>query len=142
MKILLILIFSSLLLMASSDNKYQVRIIEKIFNEISIDKELKIWSDNKSIQKTLKENNNFSTVKNIEDANIVILRYAAEANNISSNQFIFVLNYKLLSTVPRSFGALFWKKGRPNIVIIEPRIALQNISISKDLEPYLEEKVW
>jgi hypothetical protein len=37
---------------------------------------------------------------------------------------------------------MFWKKGRPNIVIIEPRIKEQNISISKKLDIYKEEKIW
>ena len=142
MKTLLILIFSSLMLIASSGSKHQVKIIEKIFSEISIHEDIKIWSDSKIINKILTKNNILNTVQNIEDANIVILNYATRAQNLSSNQYIFVLNYKLLTQLPQSFGALFWKKGRPNIVLIEPRIILQNITISKDLEPYLEDRVW
>ncbi len=142
MKILLILIFSSLLLIASSGSEYQVKIIEKIFNEMSINKDFKVWSDNQAIHSLLHTDKRISTVKRIEDANVLILQYAKQSTEISKHQLVFVLNYKLLSTIPKSFGALFWKKGRPNIVLIEPRIISQGIGISKDLEPYLEEKVW
>ncbi|RLA72163.1 MAG: hypothetical protein DRG78_24200 [Epsilonproteobacteria bacterium] len=142
MKILLILIFSSLLLIASSANQHQVKILEKIFSEISIGKDIKIWSDNQDILIGLTNNQNFSTTQNSKDANVIILKDATSIDKITENQTVFVLEYKLLSTVKKSFGALFWKKGRPNIVIVEPRIKMQSIEITKELEPYLEEKIW
>jgi hypothetical protein len=47
-----------------------------------------------------------------------------------------------LKEIPKSFGSMFWKKGRPNIVLIESRIKEQKISISKELEIYIEERIW
>lgn len=44
--------------------------------------------------------------------------------------------------MPQSFGALFWKKGRPNIVIIAPRAKERAIEISQKLNEYVEEKIW
>ena len=142
MKILITLIFSSLLLIASSANAHQVKVLEKIFSEISIDEKLCIWSDDQNILNKFKQNNRFETVENIKNANIIVLKNKNSADKVSKNQLVFVLDYKLLHKIPKSFGALFWKKGRPNIVIIEPRATAQNIDISKSLAPYLEERVW
>ena len=141
MKTLLILIFSALMLLANSTD-HQVKIIEKIVSEISLEKKISIWSDDKDILKKLKSNNKFQTTTNCKEATFIILRDKNKLLKICSQSHIFVLRYKLLTDLPQSFGALFWKKGRPNIVILEPRIKIQNIKVTKALEPYLEEKIW
>ncbi len=141
MRILLLSILSALLLSASSISN-QVKILEKVVSEISIDKQIKIWSDDKEIIAQIKKSNKFTTTTNCQDATFIILKEKKNLSDVCSNICIFVLNYKLLSEIPKSFGALFWKKGRPNIVIVEPRIKAQNITITSNLKPYLEEKVW
>ncbi len=141
MRILLISILSALLLSASNIS-HQVKILEKVVSEISIDKRMVIWSDNREIIFELERNNKFLTTENCQDATLIILKDKKNLLKICSDIPIFVLNYKLLSEIPQSFGALFWKKGRPNIVIVEPRIKAQNIKASNNLRPYLEEKVW
>ncbi len=142
MRLLLITLLSALILFASDVNLHQVKILEKILSEVSVNGELKVWSDNKEILSKIKKHGNFKTVQSCEDANIIILENVTKIKKECSGKCTFVLNYNLLSDVPQSFGALFWKKGRPNIVILEPRIKAQSITITKNLEPYLEEKIW
>ena len=143
MKLLLTLIFFATVTFASdSSDNLRIKILEKIITEISVNKEMKVWSDNKNILRSLKEHNKVKTTDNCEDATIIILQEHSNLINICSSRAIFVLNYKLLSDIPQSFGALFWKKGRPNIVIIKSRIKAQSIQVSNNLNPYLEEKVW
>ena len=141
MRLLFLSILSALLLSAS-DISHQVKILEKVVSEISLNKEIKIWSDDKNIIEELNKNSKFKTTLNCKDATCIILKDKVNLSNLCDTTYIFVLDYKLLSEVPQSFGALFWKKGRPNIVIIEPRIKAQKILISKNLKPYLEEKIW
>ena len=143
MKLLLTLIFFATVTFASdSSDTLQIKILEKIITEISVDKETKVWSDNKNILRTLKEHNKLKTTDNCDEATIIILQEHNKLIKACSSRAIFVLNYKLLSDIPQSFGALFWKKGRPNIVIIKSRIKAQSIQVSNNLNPYLEEKVW
>lgn len=142
MRLLLISFLSVLLLSASDVNHQQVRILEKIITEISIDKEISVWSDNKIILDELTRHGKLKITDNCTDANILILEKKENLINECKSKHIFVLNYNFLTNIPQSFGALFWKKGRPNIVIIESRITTQNIRVSKNLNPYLEEKVW
>ena len=129
-------------LFAHSTTHNQALILEKIFNDITINKELKLWSDNKKLLNEIKEHHKFTIVEKLNDANIIILENKNSITKKCLSKYIFVLKYKLLTEIPRSFGALFWKKGRPNIVIIKPRAKAQSIKLSEELEPYIEEKVW
>ncbi len=141
MKFLLLSILSALILSASNVDS-QVKILEKVVSEISLSKKITIWSDDKDILAKIKNHKKFTTTANCEEATFVILKDKKYLSRVCSDTHIFVLNYKLLSDIPKSFGALFWKKGRPNIVILESRIKKQDIRISKNLEPYLEDKIW
>ena len=141
MRLLFLFILSALLLSASDIN-HQVKILEKVVSEISLNKGIKIWSDDKNIIEELNKNSKFKTTLNCKDATCIILKDKKNLPKICETIHIFVLNYKLLSEIPHSFGALFWKKGRPNIVIVEPRIKAQNIKVTTNLRPYLEERVW
>lgn len=144
MKLLLIYFLSALILFANETSPIhaKVLIIEKILSECSIKHEVKVYSDNKDILLEIKNHKHYKVVQNCEEASVIILENKNSLKKACADKHIFVLNYKLLSEVPQSFGALFWKKGRPNIVIIKPRIEKQSLKISENLEAYLEEKVW
>lgn len=143
MKVFALIIFLTFVSFASeSSNELRVKILEKVIAEVDADKENLIWSDNKQICNSLKERKTLQTTKNCESATIIILENKNNLKQSCVSKNIFVLSYELLSDVPKSFGALFWKKGRPNIVIIKPRIQKQSIEISNNLAPYLEDKVW
>jgi len=141
MKIIILLLIA-IMSFASDTVHFQSKILEKIFTNISTSKELKIWSDDKKILNELKKDKILHTVDKMCDASLVIIKNKKNLSKECKPNFIFVLKYNLLNEIPKSFGAMFWKKGRPNIVIIEPRIDSQHITVSKDLEPYLEERVW
>jgi len=141
MKYFLIYLLSSIILLASDVNQHQVKILETIMQKISLDSRKFIWSDNTNLLNELGDNHVLNVVKDCQSANLIIL----EKNIIPvecKNKYIFVLNYQLLIDLPESFGAMFWKKGRPNIIILEPRINAQSIKTQEELNPYLEEKIW
>ncbi len=143
MKLFLLSILSVILLSASDNSQaLKIQILEKILTEVSIDKEIKIWSDNQNILDGFKNSSKFKTVDECTDANIIILDKQMTLSDDCKKKYIFVLRYNLLNDIKESFGALFWKKGRPNIVILQPRIKAQSIKVSKALSPYLEERVW
>jgi len=129
----------------ASDNKDVTRaqIIEKIISNISINEVITVWSDNKELVAEFRKSSNIITTDDCDKANIVVVE---DAKNIEDedckNKPIFVLSYSLLKDLPESFGAFFWKKGRPNIVIIKPRTISQGITVHKELEAYIEEKIW
>ncbi|MCK9490844.1 MAG: hypothetical protein M0Q24_02045 [Sulfurimonas sp.] len=143
MKAFIIILLLSLSSFASDSSlNLQVKILEKIISEISINKEKIIWSDNKEISKAIENHKLLQTTPNCKKATIMILQDKNNLPKECSHCAIFVLDYALLSQVQKSFGAFFWKKGRPNIVILKSRLKSLLIQASSDLDPYLEEKVW
>lgn len=120
----------------------KIEILEKVFSNISIDKKIVIWSDCKTVLESFKQRAIFETASSCSDASLIVLENKKELTNECHEKAIFVMDYKLLKEMPDSFGALFWKKGRPNIVIIAPRAKKRSIKISEKLDDYLEEKIW
>ncbi len=143
MKIFFLSIFLALFLF-SNENKetIQVEILENIFKNISLGKKIVIWSDNKKLLHEFDNKAHFSTTQKCHMASIIVLEDKKNLKEDFCDKAIFVLNYELLKEIPKSFGSMFWKKGRPNIVIIESRTKEQNISVSNQLDMYLEEKIW
>ena len=141
-RLLILIIFATASFAFDNSGSIKTEILEKVITGISIKQTLNVWSDNDNILAQLKEHNRLNTAQNCKDASIVILEDKKNLAKECVSKHIFVLNYQLLSDVPQSFGALFWKKGRPNIVILKPRINAQAIKVSNALKPYLEDKVW
>lgn len=143
MKLILSILFSVLILSANERvDHHRATILEKVFSQISINQKVKIWCDESSLVFQLKNHSRLQVVDSCSDASVILLN---DKENLSQNcegKHVFALKYDILSNVPSSFGAFFWKKGRPNIVIIKPRLESQSIIISKSLEEYLEEEVW
>lgn len=143
MKILISLLFL-IFTLSASEEKYAIKaqILEKVFMNISINKDLTLWSDNPKLLFELKKSNHFTTSSDCQNATLIILEDKKSLEKSCKNKPIFVLEYNLLKEVPQSFGAIFWKKGRPNIIILSPRTKELSINISEKLDDYVEEKVW
>jgi len=128
----------------ASDHTHAAKaeILEKIFANISMKKEFIIWSDDKELIEEFDKKRTFTTTTICKDATLIILENKKNIDKTCSEKPVFVLDYTLLKEVPQSFGAIFWKKGRPNIVIIAPRAKAQSIIISDKLNDYIEDKIW
>ena len=137
-RLLLFLLFT--LSLFANDQKAQSKIIDTILNNISFQEQKLIYSDDKQLLETLGVNHSITYDSN--KANLLILQDSKNLPKNYKNKKIFVLNYKLLSKVPESFGAFFFKKGRANIIFLKPKLKQNNIEITNKLEPYLEDKIW
>ncbi|MCK9455231.1 MAG: hypothetical protein WCY51_00395 [Sulfurimonas sp.] len=145
MKASILLLILVITLFAREDRvDIKAQILEKIFSNIHVDSGVTLWCDNKHLLEELKKSSYLIITDECAVATIIVVesRESIENDENCKNKPIFVLNYELLKNIPESFGAFFWKKGRPNIVIIESRALFQNIRLSKELESYKEEKVW
>ncbi len=145
MKTLIILLFLTIASFASEERvDIKAQILEKIFANIYIDKTITVWTDNPELLEEFKKSSYLIITDNCAVATLIVVeeKKSIEDDENCRNKPIFVLNYELLKNIPESFGAFFWKKGRPNIVIVEPRTELQNIRVSSELDAYKEEKVW
>lgn len=131
-----------MLLAAYQDEEMAVKVLEKIFASIDIGQELKIYSNDKGIESEFAKRKRFSVVSRCENASLLVLTDEVELDKGCKNRATFVMSYELLRKNKQSFGAFFWKKGRPNIILLKPRMESQNISTSSALEGYVEDKIW
>jgi hypothetical protein len=128
----------------ASHHTYAIKaeILEKIFANISIGRELVIYSDDEKLIQEFGKRGNFATTALCKNATLLVLQNKKNLEKSCYEKAVFVLGYDLLKEIPQSFGAIFWKKGRPNIVILAPRTKEQSITVSDTLEDYVEEKIW
>jgi len=140
--LLFLLLFVSSLFCDSLSDKLRVDIVKNIVLGIKNSEPMSIWSDDSKIMKALRLSNEFKVVNSCSDADLIILKDKSSLPKNINQKHIFVLKYSLLHKIPDSFGAFFWKKGRPNIVFIKPRLKQQSLELSSELKPYIEEQVW
>ena len=145
MRALIIFFFLAIASFASEERiDIKAQILEKIFANININKTIAIWTDNAELLAEFKKSSYLIVTDDCAVATLIVIetKTSIEDDEECRNKPIFVLNYELLKNIPESFGAFFWKKGRPNIVIVEPRVQTQSIRVSSELNAYKEEKVW
>jgi hydroxymethylpyrimidine/phosphomethylpyrimidine kinase len=89
----------------------------------------------------------YSTVlvetKNIEEADFILAstKINPDKKIKNSKKPIIGMKYFLLKD-ENVIGAIFWHKGRPNIVFIRKRLKKFKIEPPKVLEKYIEDRVW
>ena len=142
-KLLAALLFPTALLFAGDGSGgLKMEILKKIVSGIENGEKMKVWSDDPRIMTAFREPKLLDVVDGCMEADIVILEKKENLPKECLSRNIFVLSYKLLIDIPESFGAFFWKKGRPNIVFIESRVRENTLELSEELMPYMEERVW
>lgn len=140
--LLFLLFFTTLLSASSSSQELKIRVLKSIVTGIENSEPMTIWSDDKKIMNAFTSQSKFSVADDCKDAKMIILSSKSNLPKNCKNKHIFVLDYELLYEIPDSFGAFFWKKGRPNIVFIKPRVDKQALKLTSSLEPYVEERLW
>ena len=85
---------------------------------------------------------NFIIVQDCKMADLIILGKYNDQNYSSKNKPIIVLDYNLLKRYPDAVGAFYWQKGRPNVVMIAPRIKKMGIKLPVEFKGYVETRVW
>lgn len=145
MKKFIILLLLSLSLFGSNTTLLSVekQIIKKILYAVVPGKKIiNVYFQGSNIPKSIKTNKIIHIVKDYKEADVIIV----EQKNCKQNKYfhkpIIVLDYNLLNKCPNAIGAYFWQKGRPNIVMIEPRIKKESIKLPDEFKIYLESRVW
>ncbi len=142
--ILLIFILLSLCAFAE-DNSFSIekKILTKISHVLVPEKKvISIWYFGSKIPLSLSNNSFFDIVDDYKKADLIIIDEIGWKVKLDLHIPIVVLEYSLLKDYPDAVGAYFWQKGRPNIVMITPRIDKIGIKLPAEFKRYAESKVW
>ncbi len=116
------------------------KIIMMIMDNIYTSEQKVIYFDDKKMAEVFSKK--YEIASSCENSNFIILSKKTELPNKCKEKNIFVLRYDLLYDIPQGFGAFFFKKGRANIILLKNKLKKHGIETSKELEPYLEDRVW
>lgn len=140
MKIITALLLMLSLLLAQDGTKKEI--LEMVLSNISIKKDMFIWCDNIALQSELKKSPFLKIVEKKEHATMLIIEDKNSIDKSCLNKPVFALEYNILKDLPQSFGAMYWKKARPNILFIAPRLKSLNVEVSPKLSAYVEDSIW
>ncbi len=117
---------------ASSESK----IIKLIFNSL-YDNNITIYTTNKDKIQTLKEAG-FLVASTCSKANIV---YASKKPKECEDKPLFTDNYHTFIEEKDAIGAFYWKKGRPNILFLKPRLDKFGLKVPTKLKKYVMDEI-
>jgi len=76
-------------------------------------------------------------VDNVKLSNIVLVN-SDDSKLETYNKILFVTSYKDLKKYKNAIGALYWKKGRPQVIFLKKRLDNYNIEVAAYLRKYVE----
>ena len=135
MKKILIILFLLYSISNASDN-YELKLYEKVLPSIFKQLPIKIYTDD-DIKDILKHSNKFDILSTCTDAVVVIIGKNFE--NISQeckNKPIFATSYRGFKNYQNSFGAFYWRKGRPQIRFKNDTLNRYNLNLPNSLKKY------
>jgi len=136
MKKIFIIFIITLNIIYANDN-YELKLYEKILPTICKTDTIKVFADNK-VKKILQNSNRFVLVENCNDATILIGKYFSDLSRECRNKPIFTTTYQSFKNNSNSFGAFYWRKGRPQIKFRLEVIEKYNLNLSKELKKYAQ----
>ncbi|WP_281951644.1 hypothetical protein [Nitrosophilus kaiyonis] len=138
---LIILIFFNLF--ASVEN-IEREIYSTIIKSIFPKKEtVKIWVDDNKKVSIFKKIDFAKITDNYENSDILFIFHEKSLKDIKTDKIIiFVGKYSLIKNYQnRVIGGFFWQKGRPNIIFLRKNLQKFNISLPKEFNKYIEDRV-
>ncbi len=120
----------------AGDKKMEAKIIEKICTFMMDKRKIHIFVTDE-IKDVFKNSNHIRLADNCEKADIIILTKKFPLEKCGEKP-IFTTKYYLLRYNHNIIGALYWHKGRPNIVLIRERLEKFNITPPHELTQFIE----
>ena len=133
----LVFIFSYTLLNANS-NQYEVELYNKVLPSIFTKKPITVFVD-KETKALLKESKKFKIVNKC-DAKVVLLigKNFTNLSTLCRHKPQFSTSYKSFKNDINSFGAFYWRKGRPQIRFQQEVIDRYNLRLPDSLQKYIK----
>ncbi len=133
------MIFS--MLYSNTLSQIKAQIILNIARLVTHKKIVKIYVDDPSFLDIFKNNNDIKRVSNCFQADVVITKNSQNIKKQCKKKQINIISttykdYKQNSDI--DFGAFFWQKGRPNMLINSKIIQKRSISLPRSYYKYLD----
>ena len=120
----------------SKDQLVEIKILRKLAKDITgkTFPNVSIYSS-KNYFEIFKKYSNLNIVKNFNKADIIIVLNIPK--KLPNNKPIFAVGYLTFKNCKPCIGGLYWKKGRPQLILIKERLQYFKINIPKEYRFYI-----
>jgi hypothetical protein len=109
----------------------EIKIVEFVL--LAIDRDIKVYADESRKIELLKK----SRLKRVDNCSKASIVYASSLPPQCRDKPLFTDSYRTFRDSSNAIGAFYWRKGRPNILFLKPRLSKFNLKVSKKLRKYL-----
>jgi hypothetical protein len=132
------------------DKKSTLKIYQQIFFSMLPKQEIKVYTKDRELLDIFKGSKKIVPVDDPEKSDIVIVGNSytyKKIYNLIVNQkkredvIIFATDYHLLKEYPYIVGALYWKKGRSQLLFLKPRLKKYHITLPDEYQQFIVESL-
>lgn len=117
-------------------DEYELELYKTIFPIIFQQNDIFIYTQDKNQEVMLKKSENFKLVKQCQEADFLFGKKFENLPFECVDKPIFSTSYRSFKNSKNSFGAFYWRKGRPQIRFNLEVIKKYHLYLSKDLQKY------
>lgn len=89
--------------------------------------------------KNISNFSDFKMVENCEEAKIILIDNSNDMKNcLKNNPALIATDYKTYTKNPNVIAAIFWQKGRQNLIFRKEKLDNLNLSLPKEYSRYIE----
>ena len=150
MKKLLVLIVILYGQLFAQEQESTLKIYHQIFSDLLHKKQINVYTGDRELLQIFERSKYLSPVIKPEVSDIVIVNsrqmYEKAMGRIASEKtsqkpIIFATDYRLLKQYPDIVGALYWKKGRSQLLFLKPRLDKRGLHPPDAYTPYILEQI-
>ena len=130
----ILFLFSSL----NANDNVTLKLYEKVLTSIFHSQTIKVFVDEQS-KEILKNSDVFEIVDSCDKSVVVLVGSFSTLAGSCENKPIFSTSYRAFKYTPNSFGAYYWRKGRPQLKFKRKTLDKFHLSLPVTLERYIYE---
>jgi len=125
-----------------------LKIYQDIFMTLSSKSVVSVYTLDSEYQNIFKSSSQLRLAHSIKMANIVLITNIHDLNIVLKNKILqsndkkpilFVTDYKLLEKSENIVGAIYWRKGRSQLLFLKNRLKKNNIELPKKYQKFIIE---
>jgi len=132
------------------DAKSTINVYYELFSSMTQKEKLSVYVMDKELKEIFSQSKHFVVSQDPSKADVVLLtdetsyitvKQALSKHKSEAIPIFFTTDYHLLEDHPEIIGALYWKKGRSQLLFIKPRLQVYHIDLPQEYDPFIIESL-
>lgn len=135
---MLLLLILSCWHISALDIKSTLKVYHSLFASILKKQHFSVYTDNSELKNAFSQSDKISLASSPSSANIVVAsRKDTIIRAYQSGTIVLTTKYSLLDDSTRVIGALYWRKGRSQLLFVRNRLQQQGITLPKQYSKFI-----